>query len=494
MVAAGAVVMAVASLAGAGAATPQPQSGAKRDAAEVRIVGRPDVRPGPGVTSFAPIVKKVSPSVVQVDTAVRLRRPAVGLAPWPAPPTWRRYFGDVPSPPGREPRLEFPLRRGLASGVIVSEDGYILTNDHVVDGADEVKVTLQDGRSFTAKVIGRDPQTDLAVLKVEATGLPALELADSDGVQVGDVVLAIGNPFGIGQTVTAGIVSAVGRATLGLDYEDFIQTDAAINPGNSGGALVDAEGRLIGINTAILSRTGGYQGIGFAIPSNLARFVMDQLIQTGRVTRGYLGVIIQDLTPALAEQFKLKETKGALVSDVQPGSPAEKAGLKAGDVIIEFDGKPVTDSRHLKLQVARVSPGSTVQVKVLRDGAPKTVQVNVGRLPGQPFEARARQPEPSDTEALKGVGVTDLDARTRRQFGIPPHIQGALVVEVEPGSASAAAGLKPGDAILEINRSPVRNAQDAVRLTQNPKRLTTLVRIWSHGQIRYLVVDESKSD
>lgn len=479
----------------AGAATTQPPEGAasKAQRTEVPPPTSAASHPSAGPTSFAPIVKKVSPSVVQVDTTVRSRGRSTSEAPWSVPPSLRRYFEEWFSPPGRAPRLDVPLRRGIASGVIVNEDGYILTNDHVVDGAEEVRVSLSDGRRFTAKVIGRDPQTDLAVLKVEASKLPALELADSDRVQVGDVVLAIGNPFGIGQTVTAGIVSALGRTTLGLDYEDLIQTDAAINPGNSGGALVDGEGRLIGINTAILSRTGGYQGIGFAIPSNLARFVMEQLIPTGKVTRGYLGVIVQELTPALAEQFKVKEPKGVLLSDVTANSPADKAGLKAGDVIVEFDGKAVTDTRQFKLQVARVQPGTTVPVKILRDGQAKNLQVKVGQLPSQPPRAAAPQPEPSDTETLKGVGVTDLDARTRRQFGIPPHIQGALVVEVDPSSASAKAGLKPGDVILEINRQRVHSAQDAVRLTQNPKTRTTLVRLWSQGQIRYLVVDETKS-
>src|SRR5207237_652817 len=229
----------------------------------------------------------------------------------------------------------------------------------------------------------RDPKSDVAVIKIDAKDLPAVPMADSDKVEVGDVVLAIGNPFGIGQTVTTGIVSATGRAgPVGLDYEDFIQTDAAINPGNSGGALVDAEGRLIGINTAILSRSGGNQGIGFAIPANLARDVMGSLVKDGHVTRGFLGVMIQDVTPALAKQFKLKDGTGALVGDVTPNSPAEKAGLKGGDVLIEFNGKKVTDSRHLKLEVARTSPGETVAVKILRDGASKTFEVAVKEMPG----------------------------------------------------------------------------------------------------------------
>jgi serine protease Do len=303
---------------------------------------------------------------------------------------FRRFFGnpgdsrgDSRFRRGQNPSSA-PRQHGIGSGVLVTKDGYILTNNHVVDGADEVKVALQDGREFTAKVIGRDPKTEVAVIKIDANNLPVVPMADSDKVEVGDVVLAVGNPFGIGQTVTTGIVSATGRGgALGLDYEDFIQTDAAINPGNSGGALVDAEGRLIGINTAILSRSGGNMGIGFAIPANLVRDVMDSLIKDGHVTRGYLGVLIQDVNPALAKQFKLSEnTGGALVGDVTPKSPAEKAGLKNGDVILEFNGKKVADSRQLKLQVARTQPGETAPIKILRDGEEETLQVKVKELPG----------------------------------------------------------------------------------------------------------------
>src|SRR5579862_6711404 len=300
-----------------------------------------------GHSSFAPVVKKVAPGVVKVFTTTKLHNTAFNGAPdGGMDDLMRRFFGDPFQ--GRNPgRRQFgtPRQEGIGSGVIATKDGYILTNNHVVDGADEVKVALQDGREFTAKVVGRDPKTDVAVIKIDATDLPAVPMADSEKVEVGDVVLAIGNPFGIGQTVTTGIVSATGRGgALGLDYEDFIQTDAAINPGNSGGALVDAQGRLIGINTAILSRSGGNQGIGFAIPVNIARDVMDGIVKEGHVTRGYLGVMIQDVNPALEKEFKLKDTQGALVSDVNPKSPAEKAGLRSGDLILDFNGKKVTDS------------------------------------------------------------------------------------------------------------------------------------------------------
>src|SRR5712671_1745326 len=343
---------------------------------------RPIARDSGGHASFAPMVKKVAPAVVKVFTTTRMHNTSFNGAPNGAPDGMddmlRRFFGDQFE--GRSPRRNFntPRQTGIGSGVIVTKDGYILTNNHVVDGADEVKVAMTDGREFTAKVIGRDPKSDIAVIKIDAQDLPVVTMADSDKVEVGDVVLAIGNPFGIGQTVTTGIVSATGRSgAVGLDYEDFIQTDAAINPGNSGGALVDADGRLIGINTAILSRSGGNQGIGFAIPANLTRDVMGSLIKDGHVTRGFLGVMIQDVTPALAKQFNLKDSTGALVGDVTPRSPAERAGFKTGDVILEFNGKKVSDSRHLKLEVARVSPGEAVPVKILRDGSNKTLEVKV---------------------------------------------------------------------------------------------------------------------
>jgi serine protease Do len=441
-------------------------------------------------SSFAPVVKKVIPSVVQVTTSSKAKQASLPDVPEFDNPFFRRFFGDEGA---QRPRRQFraPRQQGLGSGVIVTKDGYILTNNHVVDDADDVKVQLQDGREFTGKVVGKDPKTDIAVLKIEAKDLPGLEMADSDKIEVGDVVLAIGNPFGIGQTVTMGIVSATGRATLGLDYEDFIQTDAAINPGNSGGALVDAEGRLVGINTAILSRSGGNQGIGFAIPMALARDVMESLVKDGKVTRGYLGVMIQDVTTGLAHQFNLKDQKGALIGDVVPKGPADQSGLKTGDVILEFNGKPVRDSRNLKLQVARSKPGEPVEMKFLRDGAAKTLTVRPDELPGSDKVARADHGGRDEAEALKGVAVADLEPQTRRQFNIPSEVQGVLVADVEPDSAAAEAGLKPGDVILEINRHAVRKADDAVRLTENPKEKTTLLRIWSNGARRYLVVDES---
>lgn len=448
-----------------------------------------------GHTSFAPVVKKVAPGVVKIVTTTKARNASFNGAPGgEMDDMLRRFFGDQFQWRGPRRNMEIPRQQGLGSGVIVTKDGYILTNNHVVDGADEVKVALQDGREFNAKVIGRDPKSDVAVIKIDAKDLPAVPMADSDKVEVGDVVLAIGNPFGIGQTVTTGIVSATGRAgTLGLDYEDFIQTDAAINPGNSGGALVDAEGRLIGINTAILSRSGGNQGIGFAIPTSLARDVMENLIKDGRVTRGYLGIMIQNVTPALAKEFNLKDTRGALVGDVTPKSPAEKAGLKSGDIILNFNGKQVTDSTHLKLEVARAKPGETVPVKVLRDGSAKTFEVAVKELPGSEPMAKNKDGQSDDNGTLNGVGVADLDNGARQQFRVPSQVNGVVVTDVDPNSVSAEAGLQPGDVIQEINRKPVRSAEEAVKLTENVKDKTTLLRVWRDGGSRWVVVDESKA-
>jgi serine protease Do len=441
-------------------------------------------------TSFAPIVKKVVPSVVKVEVKIAARQ-TMSEPNLPDDPFFRQFFGN--QFPGGRQKVYTPPEHGVGSGVIVTKDGYILTNNHVVDDANEVKVTLNDGQEFTAKVVGKDPKSDLAVIKIEAHDLPAVALAESGKAEVGDVVLAIGNPFAIGQSVTMGIISATGRATMGLDYEDFIQTDAAINPGNSGGALVDAEGRLIGINTAIYSRNGGNQGIGFAIPTDLARGIMVSLIEYGKVTRGYLGVGIQDVTPLLAKEFNLKNDEGALVGEVVPDGPAARAGLENGDVIVEFNGHKVDDSRHLKLAVANTVPGEKVPVEVLRNGSTKTLDVKVKELPGTEQLARNGSDKEPDTDTLQGVEVGDLNAQAHQQFNIPNHVNGAVVMEVAPDSAAAEAGLKPGDVILEINHHAVKNADDAVSLTEHAKDRQTLLQVWSGNGSHYLVVNESKA-
>ncbi len=479
--------------------SPTDSSKAKATTVNLSLDERPVSRDTMGRASFSPVIKKVSQGVVKVSVTFKSDNASMSGGQ----DSMRRFFGEQDQQPplqpgqgqGRSPKRNFnmPKQEAVGSGVVVTKDGYILTNNHVVENADEVKVALQDGREFTAKVVGRDPKTDVAVIKIEAKDLPTVSMANSDQVEVGDVVLAIGNPFGIGQTVTTGIVSAKDRGDMGLDYEDFIQTDAAINPGNSGGALVDADGRLIGINTAILSRTGGNQGIGFAIPINMARDVMASLVKDGRVTRGYLGIHMQDLTPVLAKEFNFKDkTAGVLVSDVTESSPAEMAGVKSGDLITEFNAHKVTDTRHLKLEVARTSPGQTVAVKVLRDGAVKTLNVKLNDVPGAETAAKADAKD-GDTGTLTGVGVANLNDDARKHFEVPATVKGAVVTDVAPESAAANAGLKPGDVILEINRKPVKDAGEAVQMTQKATDKTTLLRIWRAGGSHFMVVDESKA-
>src|SRR6516225_1246918 len=435
-------------------------------------------------SSYAPIVQKVAPSVVTIFVSSSV--PELSRLSDPDLNFFRPFLGDIPWQSG--PLLE----HALGSGVIVSPDGYILTNNHVLKNAKEIQVTLSDGRTFTAKVVGTDPQTDLALIRVQADNLPALTLADSDRVNVGDFVLAVGNLFGVGRTVSSGIVSAKNRVTSSDMDEDFIQTDAAINPGNSGGALVDTDGRLIGINTAILSRSGGNQGIGFAVPSNLCRWVMDSLVKNGKVERGLLGVMIQNVTPDLAKALKLDRATGALVGDVTPGSPADKAGLKSGDVITQLNGQPIEDASQLKLRVSETTPGSQVHLVVNRNGESKAFDVTLGSVPEDKVAKASEGNGDARREALGGVSVTDLDQNTRAELKIPQNVQGAVITQVAPDSAAYEAGLRTGDVITELNRQPVKNAQDAVAETEKQRTNETLVKVWTKEGSHYLAVDESR--
>jgi serine protease Do len=378
--------------------------------------------------------------------------------------------------------------RSLGSGVIISSDGYIVTNNHVVDGGTDIKVSLSDKTELPARLVGTDSKTDLAVLKIDRTGLPALPLSDSSKVQVGDVVLAIGNPFGVGQTVTMGIVSATGR-DLGIeDYEDFIQTDAAINPGNSGGALVSAEGRLIGINTAIMSRSGGNQGVGFAIPASMARNVTDQIMHGGKVSRAFLGVTIQPVTSDLAKAFKLSKAEGALISDVNPGSPAERAGLKSGDIITKLDDSAVTDSRALRLMIGDMSPSKTVQLAVLRDGVERRYAVTLGAQPSDKADSASISRVGSSSRALDGVSLEPLTPESARQLGMSRTMKGVVVRRVDADSAAAKAGLEAGDVILEMNRHPVTTQEDVTRYIHENPTDTALLFVNHEGQMRYLAI------
>ena len=418
-------------------------------------------------------------------------------------PLFRRFFeeqgeGEEEADEDRRPRARSRQEQSLGSGVIVTTDGYILTNNHVVEGADEIQAVLSNGKEFKARLIGTDVATDTAVLKIDAQDLPALPISNSDNLEVGDIVLAIGNPFGLGQTVTMGIISAVGRGDLGImRFEDFIQTDASINPGNSGGALVDADGRLVGINTAILSRSGGNQGVGFAVPVNLARAVIEGLVSNGKVSRGYLGVQPQKLTPELMKQFGLTDQNGALVSEVAPRTPAEEAGIKAGDVILEVNGKKISDDRNLRMTVSQMAPKTSVPVKLIRDGKEKTIIVKLGELPTM-TASRGEEVLPdekiSDSDSLDGVEVADLDARMRRQFNIPGNVSGAVVTSVDPDSTSYTAGLREGDVILELNKKAVTNAEDAIKMSAKVKGERTLLRIYSKGGSRFLSIENKKTE
>ncbi len=430
--------------------------------------------------TFAPLVKKTAPAVVSIEVS-KVVTAADGPTRFPFFGPW----GPRPSPDEGVPERR---RSGSGSGVIIDADGYIVTNHHVIDGAGDISVRLNDRREFEAEVVGVDAKTDVAVLKVEASGLPVLPLGNSDNVEIGDIVLAIGNPFGIGQTVTMGIVGATGRRDLQIeDYEDFIQTDAAINPGNSGGALVNARGELIGINTAILSRgSGGNQGVGFAVPINLAHHVMTQLVEQGRVARGYLGVGIQPVTPKMAKLLGAPETRGAVVGSVQPDSPAERAGLRRGDIIFGMDDKQFDDARHLRLSVASVQPGTEVELWVWRDGNETRLPIKLGTLPG---DAPPAVHPAGGTSSLRGLSADELTPAIARRLGLPADAQGVVIAGVRPGSAAAEAGLRRGDVIEEVARQPVRSVsefRDAIRQAGDEPVLLLIVR---EGNPLFIVVE-----
>jgi serine protease Do len=417
-----------------------------------------DANEGPSRITMAPAAKRAMPAVVKISVSKVVKAPAGMQVPegMENDPMFRQFFG------GRQFQAPRPHREaGLGSGVIVSPDGYILTNNHVVDDATDVKVTLADRREFKGRVVGKDAKIDLAVVKIEASNLPVITVGSSSKLEVGDCVLAIGNPYGVGQTVTMGIISATGRAGLGIeDYEDFIQTDAAINPGNSGGALVNDRGELIGINTAILAGgSGGNQGIGFAVPVNLARQVMDQIVDHGHVVRSYLGVSVQAVTPAIAKAMNLNGPEGALVSQVTPGSPAQKAGLQEGDVITAINGTPVGEYNQLRMTVSMMNPGEDAHLKVVRDGQTRQVTVKVEEMPGEKVQRASAEQGHSD-KALQGVEVEDLDSQSARQLGLPASSKGVVVTNVDPASHAASAGLEEGDVIQEVNRKPVTNSQE----------------------------------
>jgi len=444
--------------------------------------------------AFAKIAEKASPAVVGIKVEKKTadeEYSRINPSPYGSPFDpfeddffdyfFRRQLPRKSLP--QQPRYYHQLAEG--SGFIISPDGYILTNNHLVGNADKVIVVLKESKEVPAKVIGTDPDSDVAVVKIDSANLPCLEIADSDKLEVGEWVLAIGNPFGLSHTVTAGIVSAKGRTGVGIaTYEDFIQTDAAINRGNSGGPLLNLDGKVVGINTAIVSSTGSNMGIGFAIPINMAKSVYDQLVSKGTVTRGFLGISIQDLTLELAASFKLKDAKGVLLADVTKDSAADKAGLKQGDIVVEFDGQPVDKAKILQSRVAMLEPGTKAKIIVLRNGEQKTFTVEIGKRQPQQQLAAAQ----SSTLEQFGITVQNLTDKLAEQLGYD-GLSGVVVAEVEPGSLAELAGIGPEMLITEVNRKPVKNTKDFKQTVDEAvKEGTILLLVRDENSTRFVVL------
>jgi Do/DeqQ family serine protease len=444
-----------------------------------------------GRDSYADVVGAAAPAVVTIRTQGKARVSPTQFDGQDPEDLLRRFFGDQfgqrePRGPRQAPRPQ----RALGSGVIVTTDGYILTNNHVVEGADEIRVEMTDDRTFTAKLVGTDKASDLALLKINAPDLHPIALGNSEGVKVGDVVLAVGNPLGVGQTVTMGIISAKGRSTSVGDggYEDFLQTDAPINHGNSGGALVNTKGELVGINSQILSNSDGNIGIGFAIPVNMAKNVMDQLRTKGKVTRAQLGVTVQGVTSEMAESLGLTQANGAIVSGVAPGSAAERAGVKRGDVIQSFNGVAVHDTNTLRNRVAEAGPGTTSELVVIRDGSEKRLSVKLDEAnPEKSARARDGEPETADNTAL-GVSVAPLTPELAARAKAPKDTRGLFVEDVDPDGRAAAAGLQPGDIIQEVNRQAVTSIDDLRSAAKKSADKPTLLLITRQGNDIFLTV------
>lgn len=426
--------------------------------------------------AMAKVAEQVKPAIVNISTT---RMVKAQRHPFFDDPFFRRFFGDEPQ------KQQKRKVANLGSGVIATSDGYILTNNHVIEGAEDILVKLSNNKEYKGKVVGTDKRTDLAVIQINEKNLSTIKWGDSDKLRVGEIVLAVGNPYGLNQTITMGIISALGRSGIGItDYEDFIQTDAAINPGNSGGALVNIKGELVGVNTAIFSTTGGYQGIGFAIPANMANSIMSSIINQGKVVRGWLGVHIQPLTPELIKQFNLQDDKGVLLSDVVEGGPAEKGALKKGDVIIEYDGKKVESPVHLRNMVASTMPGQSVDARVIRDGKSLVLKLIIGELPTEIQTASAVQPH----NTFRGISVQEITDEFLKKSGITRKIKGVVVIGVDETSP-AFGMLSGGDIITEINRRTVTNVTEFNGLTSKIKpEQDVLLSIIREGSSLYLVI------
>ncbi len=430
--------------------------------------------------AFSEIVRAVSPAVVNISTTKTIRRQS--------PPFDELFDFLYPFPDGKSRRWK---EQSLGSGVIVSANGYIVTNNHVVEKADDIKVFFIDKRSFKAKVVGSDPKTDIAIIKIDAANLPVIPWGDSERLQVGEFVLAIGNPFGLSNTVTMGIISAIGRTDVGIaDYENFIQTDAAINPGNSGGPLVNMKGELIGINTAIFSKTGGYQGIGFSVPSNMVINVMDQLIKKGKVTRGWIGVTIQELTPEIAQKFGMNTIEGVIVTDVVKGGPAFKAGLARGDVILEFNDKKIKDASVLRNIVAQSEVNQQIRLKIMRQGKEIHISVAVSELPPESAQATPSSSNDilnTDSNALAGITVMDINAAIAKQLKIQADEKGVVIVNIQPGSLAQEKRLRKGDLIQELNRQQINNLNDFNRATVHLKHDSSVLLFINRGGKKFYI-------
>ncbi len=437
--------------------------------------------------AFSSIAGKASPAVVGIKAE---KISVQGNMPYWFfdDPFFKHFFGQpgMPQPRQQQPQQRKIVQPVQGSGFIISDDGYILTNNHLVGEAQNVKVQLNDDREFEAKIIGADPESDVAVIKIEQKNLPFLELADSDTLEVGEWVLAIGSPFGLSHTVTAGIVSAKGRSGVGITtYEDFIQTDAPINPGNSGGPLLNLDAKVVGINTAIISRSGGNMGIGLAIPVNMAKNIYKQLSKDGKVVRGYLGISLQDVSPDLAENFELNDSNGVIVTEVMKDSAAEKAGIKTEDIITELDGKTIEDRAELMNRVALLMPGTEVELTVLRDGKKKTLKATLGERPAQ-AEVQAKEEQPPTTVEDIGLKVENLTDEMAERFGYQ-GMQGVFIAEVKQGSVADNQGMQPGMLILKVNRKEVKNIQDFYQEIKGVERGQTAVFLITDGRSRGFV-------